>query len=96
MTTEAPDDRSAPHVCRWQSAELPPNLKWSYVTRNISAFAVTGIEILPHRRPRAGDVICAKVVCMGQQSRSQTRDGRRSLLYTGDKLMDATRSHLPA
>lgn len=73
--------------CRWQMAELPRNLKWGYVARNLPADAVAAIEIMPERKPRAGDVVCVKVKRIGNQARIQMRDGRRSRLYAGDTLM---------
>lgn len=71
----------------WRLAELPDNLKWSYVTRNVPVSAVAGLEVRPERAPRPGDLVCMKVGRIGHQTRLQLRDGRRSLMYVGDRVM---------
>lgn len=73
----------------WASevAEIPDSLKWSFVTRNVPSSALSSIEILHGRRPEAGDIVCARVSQVGQQTRLQLRGGRRSRLYMGDVTM---------
>ena len=86
--THVPDSPDSPDsAADWQTAELPTNLKWSYVTRNVPTSAIAGVEVRADCAPRPGDVVCVKVKKIGNQARIQMRDGRRSLMYVGDTLM---------
>ena len=65
---------------------IPQSAKWSFVTRNVSTDDVSHAAMLTNREPVAGDLLLASVSKIAQHTRVQLRNGRRSLLYPGDKL----------
>ncbi|MEL7296266.1 MAG: molybdopterin-guanine dinucleotide biosynthesis protein MobB [Pseudomonadota bacterium] len=66
---------------------VPAGTKWSFITRNVPMNDIAMISAQPRRQPEPGDLILAEVRKIAQHTRIQLRDGRRSLLYLGDKVI---------
>jgi hypothetical protein len=65
-------------------------LKWTYVTRIMSADAAGTATIGPHEGPaRAGDLTVAKVERLGTHDHAEDGHGRRVRLYPGDLVVGA-------
>ena len=66
---------------------VPVDTKWSFVTRNVPPHEIARVNAIEDRTPQPGDLILAEVRKIAQHTRIQMRDGRRSLLYPGDKVV---------
>lgn len=67
--------------------------KAAYTTRYVAARMLenhcASYGLLTEGRPRAGDVVLARVTRLGQHERLEDPHGRRSLLYVGDEVFVA-------
>ncbi len=61
--------------------------KRSFATRRVWLDTVTSLDST--RTPRAGDVVLARVIRLGQHSGLQLPDGRRATLFVGDDVIVA-------
>lgn len=66
---------------------VPVATKWSFITRNIPIEDIARVDTIVDRSPQPGDLILAEVQKIAQHTRIQMRDGRRSQLYPGDKII---------
>lgn len=75
---------------RLLEAALPPHrlrrVKFAYTTRHVDHDAVGGL-LTGELRPRAGDLVLARVDELGQHKRLELGDGRRSILFPGDEIV---------
>jgi hypothetical protein len=69
---------------------VPPNrlrrVKFAYTTRHVDHDAIAGL-LTGALRPRAGDLVLARVDELGQHKRLELGDGRRSFLFPGDEIV---------
>jgi hypothetical protein len=62
--------------------------KWSYVTRRVVDRGAVGLRSLD-REPRLGDLVLARVVCVGAHDHVENTHGRAVQLYPGDVVAGA-------
>lgn len=67
------------------AADRRSRLKQGYTTHRVPIDAVRTLAM--HGRPRAGDIIVARVVEIGQQERLEAPDGRKQTLFPGDEIL---------
>ena len=91
--TGGPTQRSETVPAMWledfQIEAVPADTKWAFVTRNVPTDQVVQIRPMTERVPQPGDLVLAEVRKIAQHTRIQLRDGRRSRLYPGDKVIVA-------
>lgn len=61
--------------------------KRAFTTRRVSFDG--GLRLLAQAAPRAGDLVLARVVTIGQHPKLESPDGRRAQLYVGDEIIVA-------
>jgi hypothetical protein len=61
-------------------------LKFAYTTRYVDHDAIAGL-LIGELRPRAGDLVLARVDELGQHKRLELGDGRRSTHFPGDEIV---------
>jgi molybdopterin-guanine dinucleotide biosynthesis protein len=61
-------------------------LKFAYTTRHLNGNTPDSL-LVGELRPRAGDLVLARVDQLGQHKRLELRDGRRALLFPGDEII---------
>src|SRR5919106_6482283 len=75
---------------RLLDAALPPErlrrVKFAYTTRHVHHDAIGGL-LTGQLRPRAGDLVLARVDELGQHKRIELGEGRRSFLFPGDEIV---------
>src|SRR5919106_1957610 len=75
---------------RLLDAALPPErlrrVKFAYTTRHVHHDAIGGL-LTGQLRPRAGDLVLARVDELGQHKRIELGDGRRSFLFPGAEIV---------
>src|SRR5947199_3925701 len=64
----------------------PERWKFAYTTRRVSRDDIAGVVSGDHA-PRAGDVVLAEVLETGQHRRLELVDGRRAVLFAGDRIV---------
>src|SRR5439155_160509 len=78
--------------------------KFAYTTRRVSRRRVAGVMAGDHA-PRAGDLVLAEVLEIGQHARLEGPDSRRASLFAGDQIVvcygnryapDQFEGHVPA
>jgi hypothetical protein len=84
-------------VITFPPASIPRNLEWnatrradikrSFATRRVPLEQVASLDA--DTRPRAGDVVLARVTRVGQHGGLQLPDGRRATLFAGDEIIVA-------
>src|SRR5215218_2865145 len=62
--------------------------KWSYVTRRVVDREAVGLRSLD-REPRLGDLVLARVVCVGAHDHVENTHGGAVKLYPGDVVAGA-------
>ena len=84
-----------PDPTRWGSNLLPPQTKWSFVTRRVNRLHISGIaENLTNAV--AGDLALGQVTAINRHKKIQLAEGRLSELYPGDHVVLACAdAHLP-
>jgi len=60
--------------------------KLAYTTRVVPAAAMRSLRTGDGSSPRAGDLVLARVLELGQHPRLELREGRRSRLFVGDEI----------
>src|SRR3954453_14859501 len=60
--------------------------KFAYTTRRVDHGAIAAV-VAEHQVPRAGDLVLAEVVELGQHRRLELVDGRRAALFPGDRIV---------
>jgi len=86
-------DRTSSATDQFATGEVLPGsalkgVRWGYATRRVD---LPDEVVLVNRSigPRAGDLVLARVVSIGQHARLELPDGRRSRLYVGDEIVVA-------
>ncbi|MGH8903229.1 MAG: DUF1611 domain-containing protein [Egibacteraceae bacterium] len=61
-------------------------VKTTYTTRHVRPESFAAL-LGGQRRPRAGDLVLARVTAIGQHPRIERADGRRAMLFEGDEIL---------
>jgi len=61
--------------------------KFAYTTRRVDRDAVGSVVGDAHQVPKAGDLVLAEVLELGQHKRLELVDGRRAALFPGDRIV---------
>ena len=62
--------------------------RFAYTTRRVEKGRITSL-LLSEKRPRAGDLVLAKVTKLGQHEHIELPDGRKAVLYPGTEIVVA-------
>ena len=83
--TAKPKPKRKPKFSSLQSARVQA-AKRAFVTRNMDLSAAKYLK-RGRLKPKAGDLVLARVIYLGQHKRIEKPDGRRAFLHVGDEII---------